>query len=482
MPQAAWMGRQAWLAALAGVIGIVAGAVSGVSRTTAAIVLPLALLLICGLCWYGGVRRQRAVARLRRQVAPPGAEAPSADDDYSPLDELEPLGDDLRALQSRQELVHRQQEQQLASLRRDSALAQTVLGTMVEGVAVLDQEARFLYVNRAARRLLELAGRDVTGRLLHELVRAPLLQEVVARALASGKEHHLELTLTRRERTVEVSAGSLPLDPAPGVVLVLHDVTELRRLEQVRRDFASNVSHELKTPLTSIQAYADALLDGGLEDPQVNRNFLERIVQQSERLEQLIYDLLNLSRIESEEDLLELEPVDLAALAAEVLPAHASVAQGHGLALTTDLAAQPVTILGDREGLQTIFNNLIRNALTYTPAGGSVSVRVRPEEPFALLEVQDTGVGIAREHQQRIFERFFRVDKARSREVGGTGLGLSIVKHLAELFGGTIEVDSEVGRGSLFRVRWPLHASRDPSQPPNMEEDAERSQTFIESS
>lgn len=393
--------------------------------------------------------------------------------------ELRPLRDDLQATERQLAEERLRREEQLAALRRESALAQTVLGTMVEGVAVLDGAARFLYANRAARRLLELGGRDVTGRWLQELVRTPKLHEVVDRVRETGAEQHVEVVLTRKERTVEVSAGLVPLEPAPGIVLVLHDVTELRRLEQVRRDFVSNVSHELKTPLTSIQAYADALLDGGLEDPAINRTFLERIVEQSERLERLIFDLLNLARLEVQEEAPELEVLSLTEAVAECLPAHLSVAQGRGVALRTELGEQPVFIRGDREGVRTIVDNLVRNALTYTPAGGSVTVRVARREEDVVLEVEDTGVGIAREHQQRIFERFFRVDRARSREVGGTGLGLSIVKHLVELCGGTVEVESELGRGSLFRVRWPV--PHPIAEVRSSVEDADGSRTFIDS-
>jgi two-component system phosphate regulon sensor histidine kinase PhoR len=242
-------------------------------------------------------------------------------------------------------------------------------------------------------------------------------------------------------------------------VLVLHDVSDLRRLERARREFSSNVSHELKTPLTSIQAYADALLEGGLEDPGINRNFVERILQQTERLTRLIFDLLNLSKIEADATVFEREPIPLADVVREVLPDHHSVAEARGLVLHVEFPQSDTTVDADREGLRTILNNLIRNALSYTPRGGQVWVRVVRDGDHVRLEVQDTGVGIAREHHERIFERFYRVDKARSREMGGTGLGLSIVKHLVEEFGGSIALRSEAGEGSTFVAEWPLVAS-----------------------
>jgi two-component system phosphate regulon sensor histidine kinase PhoR len=473
------MGRHSLLLVAAWVLGLAAGVLSILSPAAALLALPAAALAVAWLLRRAARQRSRTWEALRGYLAALRAGAPFQLPAEVTAEELRPVRDDLTATQRHLTEEWQRREEQLAALRRESALAQTVLGTMVEGVAVLDGAARFLYANRAARRLLELGGRDVTGRLLHELVRTPRLHEVVDRVRETGAEQHVEVVLSRKERTVEVSAGVVPLEPSPGIVLVLHDVTELRRLEQVRRDFVSNVSHELKTPLTSIQAYADALLDGGLEDPAINRTFLERIVEQSERLKRLIFDLLNLARLEAQEEAPELELLPLTEVVAECLPAHLSVAQGRGVRLTAELGGPPVYLRGDREGVRTIVNNLLRNALTYTPAGGSVTVRVTQRDEEVVLEVEDTGVGIAREHQQRIFERFFRVDRARSREVGGTGLGLSIVKHLVELCGGSIEVQSELGRGSLFRVRWPRPEETTERQV--TQEDEKERQAFIDS-
>lgn len=370
-----------------------------------------------------------------------------------------PEFDDLRlSLQQTQRHLRakqRRQQQTVTELQGDTLLLQSVLGTMVEAVLAVDGEGRLLYVNPAAVRLLDIGAREVSGRLLSEVVRSPQLQQVVHKVLETGAEHSTELDLARQQRLATASGGPLPLSPRPGAVLVLHDVTELRRLEQARREFASNVSHELKTPLTSIQAYADTLLAGALEDSHVNRGFVERILEQSERLHHLILDLLNLSRVESREVPLELESIDLNGAVNDSVPAHQSLAATRQVSLRMELSSDAVAAIADHEALRTVLDNLVRNALNYTPAGGAVVVRVGRDAHGPHIDVEDNGVGISREHQARIFERFYRVDKARSREVGGTGLGLSIVRHFVELFGAVIELDSAQGRGSRFRIRWP---------------------------
>jgi two-component system phosphate regulon sensor histidine kinase PhoR len=236
---------------------------------------------------------------------------------------------------------------------------------------------------------------------------------------------------------------------------VLHDVTDLRRLENLRREFVSNVSHELKTPLAAISAYTETLLDGALDDPAINRVFVSRIEEQSERLNTLIIDLLELARVETDDHAFELEPVNVGAALQESINEHLNIAESKSLTLTGVSRSESVWTLADPGGLRTIIDNLMDNAINYTPAGGSVTVRWSLVEEWVCIDVVDTGVGIAKEHQGRIFERFFRVDRARSREVGGTGLGLSIVKHLCHVFGGDIKVQSRLGQGSTFSVRLP---------------------------
>ncbi|MDA1054632.1 MAG: ATP-binding protein [Planctomycetota bacterium] len=338
----------------------------------------------------------------------------------------------------------------------NSERLEAVLGGMIEGVLAVDGGQRILFANRAAHALLEFATRDVVGRPIWEAVRNPMIQEVVRKALETRPHERIELELPRSQSIVQLSATRLPGDPCPGVILVLYDVTELRRLENIRQQFVANVSHELKTPLTSIKAYTETLLGGAIDDPEHNREFLRRIEEQAERLHSLILDLLRLARIESGADAFVLAAVSLGETVDSCAEEHAVVAESKQLTLNIQPAPSAISVLADAEGLRTILDNLVENAINYTPAGGQVEIRWCAEESMALLEVTDTGVGIAAEHQARIFERFYRVDKARSRELGGTGLGLSIVKHLALEFGGNVEVASELGKGSTFTVRLPL--------------------------
>ncbi|MEX0702773.1 MAG: ATP-binding protein [Planctomycetales bacterium] len=343
-------------------------------------------------------------------------------------------------------------------LEANSERLATVLGAMVEGVVAVDDRERILFANQAARRLLEFTGPDVVGRPIWEAIRSPTIQKVVRRALAGdagADDAAVEFELPRSQSTVSMIATRLPGAPCPGVVLVLHDVTELRRLENLRREFVSNVSHELKTPLTSIQAYTETLLEGAVDDPAHNRLFLGRIAEQADRLNALIQDVLRLARIESGRDVFEVQPVDVSAVVEACLESHAAVAESKRVELFAEPPLAALRALADEEGLRTILDNLVDNAINYTPAGGRVTVRWHGENSTARIEVEDTGVGISPEHQARIFERFYRVDRARSREVGGTGLGLSIVKHLSQVFGGSIDVFSRPGKGSRFTVQLP---------------------------
>lgn len=345
------------------------------------------------------------------------------------------------------------QQNQLRAGRDIEQLA-TVLEAMVEGVIAVDRDERILLANVAAIRLLDLKGFSVVGRRTWESIRIPQIHNLIRMALDENLEQHRkEFHVPWTQSTVAAVASKLPGSPCPGVVLVLHDVTDLRRLENLRRDFVSNVSHELKTPLSAIAAYTETLLNGGLEDGEYARHFVSRIAEQSERLNSLILDLLELARLESSEHDVNIAAVDINATLKASAEAHQTIAQSKQLSLVTSLSDTQLIGLADAEGLRTIIDNLIGNAINYTPPGGKIVVRSHAAEGSVIFEVEDNGVGIPKEFQARIFERFFRVDRARSREVGGTGLGLSIVKHLCQIFGGTIKVNSQVGQGSTFTVQ-----------------------------
>ncbi len=370
-------------------------------------------------------------------------------------DEIGALAGSFNAMSS--ELSRRWEQLQASRRERDenSELMETVLGSMREGVVVIDAQQRILYANAAAGPLLDLPTMQALGRSLFEVARHPRVQKVFEDVLVGRVPERVEYEVPRTGAIVALIASPLPGYPPAGAVLVLQNVTELRRLENMRREFVSNVSHELKTPLTTIQAYTETLLDGAIDDPDNNRKFLERIDEQADRLHRLILDLLSLARIESAEDACELIPVPILDIVQTCLAEHQPVAESKGVTLQSELPPENVVVWADEEGLLTVLNNLVNNAIKYTPAGGRVSVRWRIEGRRAVIEVEDTGIGIPKAHQVRVFERFYRVDKARSRELGGTGLGLSIVKHWVQVFGGTVEVASELGRGTTFSVRLP---------------------------
>ncbi len=338
------------------------------------------------------------------------------------------------------------------SLRYGDQLA-TVLGGMEEGVVAIDKQNRVLFANKAARRLLDFNAENVVKLPLWELIRHPEVQRAVADAMG-GAPDRTELELGGPDRRVlSLHITPLPGTPSSGLVLVFHDVTDLRRLERLRQEFVANVSHELKTPLTSIKAYAETLREGAIFDPEHNLMFVHRIEQQSERLYELILDLLSLARIESGQQPFDIVPLPLDVCLPEWVHLHGPAAEVKGVQLQLEADNEPREARADEEGLRQIVDNLLDNAIKYTPEGGSVIIRWFADGDFVVLEVVDSGIGIARADQERIFERFYRVDKARSRELGGTGLGLSIVKHLALSFGGSVSVRSQPGQGSTFVVR-----------------------------
>jgi len=355
--------------------------------------------------------------------------------------------------------------ERVGQLEEDRRQLRAVLGGMSEAGIAVDRRQRLLFANESADRLFDLGPRAM-GRLLAERIRSPQVQRALDAALTKSEPYRGEVTLPGRDalepaaaRVLDVRGTLLPGSPPAGAVLVFHDVTELRRLERMRQDFVANVSHELKTPLASIKAYAETLLDGALHDEAVNTRFLGQIADQADRLDRLILDLLSLARLESGEEPYELRPVSLAPVVRASVEAHFDHAAAKNLSLSLDFGSldEQTLVRADEEALRQIFDNLIDNAVKYTPEGGRVSVSCRSSDDAqtVLVEVADTGIGIPREDLPRVFERFYRVDKARSRELGGTGLGLAIVKHTAHCLGGNVTVSSRLGAGSRFTVRLP---------------------------
>ncbi len=354
---------------------------------------------------------------------------------------------------------------QASRRERDHGQLLVVLGAMAEAVVAVDPRRRLLFANESAHELFGL-GPSSIGRLVPELIRGSQVQEAVEATLRleSPATHHAELVMPGRDpqarslpRHLAVRGSPLPGNPAQGAVLVFHDVTELRRLERMRQDFVANASHELKTPLASIKAYTETLLDWAIEDPTVNIRFLERIDEQANRLDQLIHDLLSLARLESGQEFFEHGPIQIVPLLESCALRHRDRAGAKNLVMSFEpgnLGLETV-VVADEEAVRQIFDNLIDNAIKYTPEGGRVDVKGVVDGDRVCVEVADTGIGIPRDELPRVFERFYRVDKARSRELGGTGLGLSIVKHLIQSIGGQIDLVSRVGAGTRFTVHLP---------------------------
>ena len=428
-----------------------------VGRFWVALVLTVLVALAVGSAWAWRSWR-RSVAELERAFAAYNEGRPFRA-------RRRHLVRSLRRLAQAMQATLAEREAQRAGLERDVEQLRIVLGGMTEGVIAVDPRRRLLFANGSADRLFGL-GPQAVGRLVLELIRSPQVQEAVDATLTAAGGFRGEITLPSREnparslpRVLAIQGAGLPGETAAGAVLVFHDVTDLRRLERLRQDFVANVSHELKTPLAAIKAYTETLLDSALHDEEVNVRFLHRIDEQAERLNQLILDLLRLARLESGQEVFHHEPLVLVDVLEACVETHRGRAEAKELTLTLDLGPidGAVRVIADEEAFHQVFDNLIDNAIKYTPAGGTIRVAgaLDPGDSTVAITVADSGIGIPRDDLPRVFERFYRVDKARSRELGGTGLGLAIVKHVVGSIGGEIAVESRLGQGTQFRVKLP---------------------------
>jgi two-component system, OmpR family, phosphate regulon sensor histidine kinase PhoR len=398
--------------------------------------------LIAGRSWLELKDVISAADRLGGAAAPPPLET-ARDSDMAPL---------VLALQGAQARI----SQQIEGLEADNARLSTVLDGMEEGVLALDPRRRVLLANNASRRLLQIPTQDVIGRPLLEVVRSREVHAAVEQAQNGARLVEAEFEAPGEPRRhLHLRAKRLAGFPSPGVVIVVDDVSTLRRLENMRSEFAANVSHELKTPLASIKAYAETLRLGAVNDPEHNLSFVARIEEHADRLHFLISDLMHLARVESGKEVFEIIDFPLDDLVEECVDYHRDAAEAKKLAIAIEPPESLLEVRGDEVAVRTILDNLVTNAIKYTPEGGRIAVGWRRDGSAVVLEVGDTGIGIAPEDQQRVFERFYRVDKARSRELGGTGLGLSIVKHTAQALGGRVGLESRLGCGSTFRVWLP---------------------------
>ncbi|MGD9765120.1 MAG: ATP-binding protein [Candidatus Binatia bacterium] len=428
--------------------------------------------------WWWARRWRRDVAALCRQVgnvADGGGGVPPE----RPAGALGELHGALRR-------AFAQQAARVDAARLQLRRLQAVLEGMVEGVLVIDAQGTVLLSNRGAEELLDLPhGEDYTGRSLIELTRHPDLHRLLRWV---GSEAALE-----HDSTIEIGMGGTgtyvlqvtvtPVDAGPDAgrayILVFHDITALKRLERMRRDFVANVSHELRTPLAAIAGYTETLLGGALDDHQRAKHFLQIIERHTDRLGRLVNDLLTLSDLE-----LGRTELHRTALSAErVIDAAFEVLRGkaaqHGVALEKHVEDDVPSCDADQDRLEQAILNLVDNAIKYTPRGGSVSVRVRvlpgAEVPevlrradaprFCEIAVEDTGIGVPAEDLPRLTERFYRVDKARSHELGGTGLGLAIVKHIVQAHGGAMRIESQLHHGTTVRLVLPAHSARSENVP-----------------
>jgi two-component system, OmpR family, phosphate regulon sensor histidine kinase PhoR len=380
-----------------------------------------------------------------------------AEGDFRPLPAERPR-DELADLASALNETAAWMDQTIRSLSGERNRSSAILRSMVEGVAVIDAQERLVFCNRAFSEIWNFDSAAIEGRPVIEAVRNSDLLGLIRRALrgeeglrseiAMGIVQHRNFSVTATP-VQALEAAALNEKPS-GAVVVLHDVTELRRLERVRHDFVANVSHEFKTPLTAIQGFAETLLSGALEDPRNNRRFLEIIRDHATRLAVLTDDLLKLARIEAGKLEVQFVPVQLAEVIERCTETSLLKANRKRIALEVDVPPTLPVVHGDASLLRDVVQNLLDNAVQYTPEGGRVRISATAGPREAVVTVDDTGIGIPLADQERIFERFYRVDAARSREAGGTGLGLSIAKHIVEAHGGRLWVESEVGHGSKF--------------------------------
>ncbi|CDN44457.1 two-component system histidine kinase PnpS [Paenibacillus sp. P22] len=352
---------------------------------------------------------------------------------------------------------------QMNRIQQNETQLYSVLDNMTSGVVMIDPAGRMMLLNRRAEEVLGFEHREMVGRPYSEAKQQYELSQIIQQGLEKQEAVHEEITFYfPEERLLELNL--VPVyqsdDSFGGLLLVLHDVSAIRRLERMRSEFVANVSHELKTPITAIKGFAETLLGGAVDDPVMSKQFMQIIYDESERLNRLIGDILELSKIESRRVPLQFSPIDLASFMERSMTILESEAARKSITMTLD-NAPGIYLEADEDRLRQVVANLLQNGISYTPEGGKVSVRtslVQGEGGSEMVQIRivDTGIGIPRKDLPRIFERFYRVDKARSRVSGGTGLGLSIVKHLVELHHGSITVDSTVGVGTAFTIELPV--------------------------
>lgn len=373
-------------------------------------------------------------------------------------------GDEITGLAALFNQMAQELETQINTLSEEQAQLTAILSSMVEGVMVLDCRGNILLVNTAFKHMFHLSGQETVGRPAMEVLRHYPLIELIKTVLDTRTSQSQEVIIqTDRERYFQVQASVTPScrDQEVCAVLVFHDITEIKRLERVRKDFVANVSHELRTPLTSIKGYMEALLDGAKDDPKQCLEFLQILQKHANRLDNIIADLLVLSQIESGRYQWKQEQAKVIDIIEKAISVLKPMAENKEQIMSVLIPQDLEPLVGDTEKLTQVMINLLDNAIKYTGERGQITVEAYKTKDGTGIAVKDTGLGIPKKDLSRIFERFYRVDQARSRELGGTGLGLSIVKHIIEAHGGRVSVESEIGKGSRFTVLLPSPARKE---------------------
>lgn len=421
-------------------------------RRIALVALGIGLLAALGLSWAASSllsRRVSAIARVAQRYAAGDVSHPSRDYGSDEIGTVARVLDD-----SVREVARRATE-----LESDRARMAAILGGMIEGVLVVNEHGRLLLVNEAARRMLKLQDAPELRHYL-EIVRHPDIAAQIGAALAGRSGEGLELTLPGAPDTMFIARSAPVLSPgARGAVLVLHDITGLRKADRMRRDFVANVSHELRTPLTAVRGYVEALLDEGC-DAAESRRFLETIARHTLRMERLVRDLLRLARLDAGQETLERVPCFVASLFDGVTTDLAPLVEAGNQQVVQEIDGDAAVVTGDPATLHDALRNLVENAANYAPEGSRIVMGSRREGEQLVLTVADEGPGIPEADLPRVFERFYRVDKARSRgarDPGGTGLGLAIVKHLVELHHGNVTAANGPNGGAVFTITLPDH-------------------------
>ena len=336
----------------------------------------------------------------------------------------------------------------IGALSESQSKLQAILSSMTEGVVAVDFKENIILFNSAAETFLDLKEKDVIGRNFIERVRQPEIVEAIRYAISNDLPVEKQVTILNPEkRTFLVAVNTMDRG---GAVAVLNDITRMKQLEEIRSEFTANVSHELKTPLTAIKASAETLFEGAIDDKENNLKFVQQISRHAERLSLLIDDILELSSLEGRKHSDHLKAIDCLAVIDQAIESLSSKMREKKISSNIELHPGSANVLCDREQILRVFINLLDNAIKYNNTGGFIKITSSDEGALTRFSVEDSGIGIEEKHLPRLFERFYTVDRARSREMGGTGLGLAIAKHIVELNGGKISVSSRPGKGSVF--------------------------------